>query len=179
MPIAGGRQGKRLYRHEVPHRPCQRSAGKRDAVEHVVEENYFFRLSRYEDRLLQHYTDHPEAVQPAGKRNEVLGLITASETYNLKNSDMSVEENLELDFSFGVKGLARFRANIFNQRGEREKAFDAKRLARIGGIWTVTALTMTNDRERTRTELDTATIQYNVGLTNEDFTRRRLEEPAS
>ena len=45
------------------------------AVEHVTEENYFFRLSRYEDRLLAHYTAHPEAVQPAGKRNEVLGLI--------------------------------------------------------------------------------------------------------
>jgi methionyl-tRNA synthetase len=44
-------------------------------VEHVTEENYFFRLSRYEDRLLEHYTTHPEAVQPAGKRNEVLGLI--------------------------------------------------------------------------------------------------------
>src|SRR5215213_10181189 len=27
------------------------------------------------------------------------------------------EENLELDLSFGIKGLARFRANIFNQRG--------------------------------------------------------------
>jgi twitching motility protein PilT len=27
------------------------------------------------------------------------------------------EENLELDFSFGVKGLARFRGNLFNQRG--------------------------------------------------------------
>jgi twitching motility protein PilT len=27
------------------------------------------------------------------------------------------EEDLELDFSFGLKGLARFRANIFNQRG--------------------------------------------------------------
>src|SRR5690348_18153607 len=27
------------------------------------------------------------------------------------------EENLELDFSFGVKGLSRFRANLFNQRG--------------------------------------------------------------
>jgi twitching motility protein PilT len=27
------------------------------------------------------------------------------------------EENLELDISFGIKGLARFRANIFNQRG--------------------------------------------------------------
>jgi len=27
------------------------------------------------------------------------------------------EENLELDFSFGIKGLARFRGNVFNQRG--------------------------------------------------------------
>jgi twitching motility protein PilT len=27
------------------------------------------------------------------------------------------EESLELDFSFGIKGLSRFRANIFNQRG--------------------------------------------------------------
>ncbi|MET0629130.1 MAG: methionine--tRNA ligase, partial [Acidimicrobiia bacterium] len=44
-------------------------------VEHVIEENYFFRLSRYEDRLLEHYSAHPEAMQPDGKRNEVLGLI--------------------------------------------------------------------------------------------------------
>lgn len=27
------------------------------------------------------------------------------------------EENLELDFSFGLKGMSRFRANLFNQRG--------------------------------------------------------------
>ena len=27
------------------------------------------------------------------------------------------EESLELDFSFGIKGLARFRANVFMQRG--------------------------------------------------------------
>jgi twitching motility protein PilT len=28
-----------------------------------------------------------------------------------------VEENLELDFSFGLKGMSRFRANLFNQKG--------------------------------------------------------------
>jgi methionyl-tRNA synthetase len=44
-------------------------------VEHVTEENYFFKLSRYEERLLQHYADHPEAVQPDSRRNEVLGFI--------------------------------------------------------------------------------------------------------
>jgi methionyl-tRNA synthetase len=44
-------------------------------VEHVTEENYFFRLSAYEDKLLAHYEAHPEAVQPDYRRNEVLGFI--------------------------------------------------------------------------------------------------------
>jgi methionyl-tRNA synthetase len=44
-------------------------------VERMSEENYFFRLSAYQDRLLKHYEDHPEAVQPATRRNEVLSLI--------------------------------------------------------------------------------------------------------
>ena len=44
-------------------------------VEHVTEENYFFKLSRYEDRLLEYYAAHPEAVQPESRRNEVLGFI--------------------------------------------------------------------------------------------------------
>jgi methionyl-tRNA synthetase len=44
-------------------------------VEHVTEENYFFQLSRFEDRLLEHYAAHPEAVQPETRRNEVLGFI--------------------------------------------------------------------------------------------------------
>ncbi|RMF77044.1 MAG: type IV pilus twitching motility protein PilT [Acidobacteria bacterium] len=33
------------------------------------------------------------------------------------------EENLELDFSFGIKGMARFRCNVFNQRGAIAAAF--------------------------------------------------------
>jgi methionyl-tRNA synthetase len=44
-------------------------------VEQVTEENYFFRLSRYQDRLLEYYTEHPEAVQPESRLNEVLGFI--------------------------------------------------------------------------------------------------------
>src|SRR5680860_189417 len=44
-------------------------------VERVTEENYFFKLSRYEDRLLAHYAEHPEAVRPEGRLNEVLGFI--------------------------------------------------------------------------------------------------------
>jgi methionyl-tRNA synthetase len=44
-------------------------------VERVSEENYFFQLSRFEERLLAHYEEHPDAVAPASKRNEVLGFI--------------------------------------------------------------------------------------------------------
>jgi methionyl-tRNA synthetase len=44
-------------------------------VEHVREENYFFRLSRYQQRLLDWYESHPDFVQPDGKRNEALGFI--------------------------------------------------------------------------------------------------------
>src|SRR5438128_1541114 len=44
-------------------------------VEFFREENYFFRLSAYADRLLEHYEHHPLAVQPEIRRNEVLSLI--------------------------------------------------------------------------------------------------------
>lgn len=44
-------------------------------VERVSEENYFFRLSAYADRLLEHYERNPGAVQPEIRRNEVLSLI--------------------------------------------------------------------------------------------------------
>src|SRR5438046_7318881 len=49
--------------------------------------------------------------------------MTAPETKQLAYSVLTdaqkhrFEEALELDLSFGIKGLARFRANIFNQRG--------------------------------------------------------------
>jgi methionyl-tRNA synthetase len=41
----------------------------------MVEENYFFRLSAYGDRLLEHYEAHPEAIEPETRRNEVLSTI--------------------------------------------------------------------------------------------------------
>jgi methionyl-tRNA synthetase len=44
-------------------------------VEFFREDNYFFRLSAYADRLLAHYTEHPSAVEPETRRNEVLSLI--------------------------------------------------------------------------------------------------------
>lgn len=42
---------------------------------YVEEENYFFRLSRFEDRLLKWYADHPQAITPGFRMNEVIGFI--------------------------------------------------------------------------------------------------------
>jgi methionyl-tRNA synthetase len=44
-------------------------------VEWLEEENYFFRLSAWQDRLLAFYEANPEAVAPRGRRNEVLSFI--------------------------------------------------------------------------------------------------------
>ena len=39
------------------------------------EENWFFRLSRYQDRLLEWIESDPDVIQPESKRNEVLGFL--------------------------------------------------------------------------------------------------------
>ena len=66
-------------------------------------------------------------------------------------------------------------ADIFNRRNERAKVFDVKRLERVDGIWTVLDLAVSNERQNTRTELTTTSIRYNVGLSENDFSRRQLE----
>ncbi|MGI9034026.1 MAG: methionine--tRNA ligase [Acidimicrobiales bacterium] len=44
-------------------------------VQLLTEENWFFRLSRYQQRLLDYFEAHPDAVIPPTRRNEVLGFI--------------------------------------------------------------------------------------------------------
>ncbi len=41
----------------------------------IKEENFFFRLSEYDDALLRHIQAHPEFIQPDYRRNEVLNVI--------------------------------------------------------------------------------------------------------
>jgi methionyl-tRNA synthetase len=41
----------------------------------VEEENYFFRLSAFGDRLLAHYAAHPDFIQPESRRNEIVNLV--------------------------------------------------------------------------------------------------------
>jgi methionyl-tRNA synthetase len=41
----------------------------------IKEKNYFFRLSKYQPSLLQHFADHPEFLQPETRQNEILRLL--------------------------------------------------------------------------------------------------------
>lgn len=43
--------------------------------EWLEEENYFFALSKYSDRLLTHINEHPDFIVPQVRRSEVLGMI--------------------------------------------------------------------------------------------------------
>jgi twitching motility protein PilT len=69
-------------------------------------------------------TNSPPQVRVDGHLKPLsLPPMTPSETKQLAYSILTdnqkhrLEENLEIDLSFGIKGLARFRANIFHQRG--------------------------------------------------------------
>jgi methionyl-tRNA synthetase len=44
-------------------------------TETVSEENYFFKLSAFADKLLSHYTAHPEFIRPETRRNEVMAFV--------------------------------------------------------------------------------------------------------
>lgn len=44
-------------------------------VETISEENYFFLMSRYQERLVRHIHDHPSYILPETRRNEVIGFL--------------------------------------------------------------------------------------------------------
>jgi methionyl-tRNA synthetase len=44
-------------------------------VMEMKEDNYFFRLSAFADRLLEWYEREPDAIRPAGRRNEAAGIV--------------------------------------------------------------------------------------------------------
>src|SRR5690348_824199 len=75
-------------------------------------------------------TNSPPQVRVHGHLQPLdLPILTPSETKQLAYSVLTdaqkhrFEEHLELDFSFGLKGLARFRGNLFNQRGATGAVF--------------------------------------------------------
>ncbi|MFT4444435.1 methionine--tRNA ligase [Parvimonas sp. G1967] len=58
------------------------------------EETYFFRLSKYQDRLLKLYEENPDFIQPESRKNEMISFINEGLT------DLSVTRS---SFDWGVK----------------------------------------------------------------------------
>ena len=58
------------------------------------------------------------ALTPADTKRLAYSVLTDAQKHRF-------EENLELDFSFGLKGMSRFRANLFNQKGAVGAVFRA------------------------------------------------------
>src|SRR5512143_826431 len=83
------------------------------------------RLSELGGSDLHVTTGTPPLVRVHGEIRPLEGYrpLNSSETKQLAYSVLTdaqkhrFEENLELDFSFGIKNIARFRGNLFNQRG--------------------------------------------------------------
>ena len=60
----------------------------------VKEESYFFKLSNYEDKLLEYYANHPDFIMPRSRANEVVSFVKGG------LRDLSVTRT---SFSWGVK----------------------------------------------------------------------------
>jgi methionyl-tRNA synthetase len=62
-------------------------------VEWTVEESWFFRLSAYQQKLLDHYSAHPEFIRPESRRNEIVRFVEGG------LSDLSISRT---SFDWGV-----------------------------------------------------------------------------
>jgi methionyl-tRNA synthetase len=64
------------------------------SVEWIEEESYFFRLSKWQDKLLEYYEKNKDFISPKAKRNEVISFVKSG----LK--DLSISRK---SFSWGIK----------------------------------------------------------------------------
>tara|TARA_Y100000758_G_scaffold34954_1_gene22908 strand:- start:162 stop:1694 length:1533 start_codon:yes stop_codon:yes gene_type:complete len=63
-------------------------------VEWVEEESYFFKLSKWQDKLIEYYEKNPDFILPKGRKNEVVSFVKSG----LK--DLSISRK---SFSWGIK----------------------------------------------------------------------------
>src|SRR5262249_37467633 len=61
-----------MYVEVAPGAPCP-ECGR--PTETVKEENYFFKLSEFQEKLLQFYESQPEWIRPVTRRNEVISFV--------------------------------------------------------------------------------------------------------
>ncbi|HVF28458.1 MAG TPA: ATPase, T2SS/T4P/T4SS family, partial [Pyrinomonadaceae bacterium] len=107
--------------------------GNESTVEQISLSDLLKKLIEMGGSDLHLTTNTPPQVRVDGHLKPVEGIrpLTSADTKSLAYSVLTdaqkhrFEEALELDFSFGVRGLSRFRANLFNQRGAVGAVFRA------------------------------------------------------
>ena len=67
-------------------------------VEKAKEEAYFFRMSKYADRLLKHIEEHPEFIQPESRKNEMINNFIKPGLQDLCVSRTSFSWGVPVDF---------------------------------------------------------------------------------
>lgn len=70
-------------------------------VKPASEEAYFFRLSKYADRLVEHYNTHPEFIQPESRKNEMVNNFIKPGLQDLCVSRTSFKWGIPVDFDPG------------------------------------------------------------------------------
>lgn len=67
-------------------------------VHDAKEEAYFFRLSKYADRLIKHIEEHPEFIQPVSRKNEMMNNFLKPGLQDLCVSRTSFKWSIPVDF---------------------------------------------------------------------------------
>lgn len=67
-------------------------------LERAKEESYFFRMSKYADRLIKHIEDHPEFIQPESRKNEMLNNFLRPGLQDLAVSRTSFDWGVKVPF---------------------------------------------------------------------------------
>jgi methionyl-tRNA synthetase len=69
-------------------------------VERISEDNYFFLMSKYQDRLVRHIEENPDYIQPESRRNEVLGFLRTQKLGDLCISRPKVRLSWGIELPF-------------------------------------------------------------------------------
>lgn len=67
-------------------------------VQPAKEEAYFFKMSKYADRLIEHINSHPEFIQPVSRKNEIMNNFLLPGLQDLCVSRTSFKWGIPVDF---------------------------------------------------------------------------------
>ncbi|MGH9577503.1 MAG: methionine--tRNA ligase, partial [Terriglobales bacterium] len=98
-------------------------------TEHVTEDNYYFKLSAFEDKLLKLYAERPDFIRPESRRNEVTSFVRSG-LHDLSISRTTIKWGIPLPaddrhvFYVWWDALISYISGIgYAQGGEEEKRF--------------------------------------------------------